>query len=326
LIFNAQNDMFKNKDVRWALALLIDIKAVSMASYRGAATISAIGVPPTGTHPSVYHGPMQEWLKSFEIDTGKRKFKPYNANMGKEIADSLRPSMGAQIPTDRKEIDSAFGMGWWKPNPAAAKELLERAGYKKVGDKWMMPNGKPFTIRVMVEGETRPIMTRAGSMIVQNWRQFGIDAKTDVAQGTLMLTRRAAGDFDSMIGWSVETWGGHPDLSFFLDSWHSQFISEAGKAQPPRNWQRWSHPELDKIIESVRTVGFDDPRGIELGKEYVKLVTREMPTIPLMSYNVFTVMDETYWKGWPTAENPYANPVPNWANSRYMLVRLKPTN
>lgn len=326
LIFNGQNDLFKNKDVRWALALLIDIKAVSMASYRGAATISAIGIPPTGTHPSVYHGPMQEWLKGFEIDTGKRKFKPYNANMGKEIADSLRPSMGAQIPTDRKQIDAAFGMGWWNPNPAAAKELLERAGYKKVGDKWMTPDGKPFTIRVMVEGESRPIMTRAGSMIVQNWRQFGIDAKVDVAQGTLMLTRRAAGDFDTMIGWSVETWGGHPDLSFFLDSWHSQFVSEIGKAQPPRNWQRWSHPELDKIIENVRTVGFDDPRGIELGKEYVKLITREMPIIPLMSYNVFTVMDETYWKGWPTAANPYANPVPNWANSRYMLVRLKPTN
>jgi peptide/nickel transport system substrate-binding protein len=29
LIFNTQNDLFKNRDVRWALALLIDIKAVS---------------------------------------------------------------------------------------------------------------------------------------------------------------------------------------------------------------------------------------------------------------------------------------------------------
>ena len=29
---------------------------------------------------------------------------------------------------------------------------------------------------------------------------------------------------------------------------------------------------------------------------------REMPTIPLMAYNVFTVMDETYWTGYPTAE------------------------
>ena len=323
LVFNNQNEMFKNKDVRWALALLIDIKAVSMASYRGAATISAIGIPPTGTHPGVYHGPMQDWLKAFEVDTGKRKIKPYNANMGKEIADSLRPSMGAQIPTDRKQIDAAFGMGWWKADPTAAKELLEKAGYKKVGAQWMTPEGKPFTIRVMVEGDTRPIMTRAGSMIVQNWRQFGIDAKIDVAQGTL-LTRRAAGDFDTFIGWSVETWGGHSDLSFFLDSWHSQFVAEVGKPQPARNWQRWANPELDKIIETVRTVGFDDPRGIELGKDYVKLVTREMPTIPLMAYNVFTVMDETYWKGWPTSSNPYANPVPNWGNSRYMLVKLKP--
>ena len=63
VIFNPQNDMFKSRDVRWALALLIDIKAVSMASYRGAATISAIGVPPTGTHAGVYHAPMEAWLQ-----------------------------------------------------------------------------------------------------------------------------------------------------------------------------------------------------------------------------------------------------------------------
>ena len=49
-----------------------------------------------------------------------------------------------------------------------------------------------------------------------------------------------------------------------------------------------------------------------------------MPTIPLMAYNVFVAMDDTYWTGYPTAEDPYANPVPNWGNSRYMMVRLKP--
>ena len=34
---------------------------------------------------------------------------------------------------------------------------------------------------------------------VQQWKQAGIDAKVDVAQGTLP-TRRAAGDFDCFIG------------------------------------------------------------------------------------------------------------------------------
>jgi peptide/nickel transport system substrate-binding protein len=48
-----------------------------------------------------------------------------------------------------------------------------------------------------------------------------------------------------------------------------------------------------------------------------------MPIIPLMSYNVFTVMDDTYWTGYPSADDPYTNPVPNWANSKYMFVKLR---
>ena len=324
VILNNQLEMFKNRDVRWALALILDIKQISMASYRGAATISAIGIPPTGSHPEYYHVPLESWLKDFELDTGKRKIKPYDPTVGRQIADMLRPSMGDQIPKDPEEISKAFGRGWWKPDPQAAQELLERAGFTKRDGRWYMPDGKPFTIRLTVEGELRPVMTRAGSMIAQQWRQFGIDATTIVAQGSL-ADRRNSGDYEAVISWSVETWGGHPDLSFFLDSWHSQFVAQPGKPQPPRNWQRWSHPELDKIIEQVRQTGFDDPRGLELGREYVKLVVREMPTIPLMSYNVFTVMDETYWTGYPSAESaPYTDPVPNWGNTKYMMVRLKP--
>jgi peptide/nickel transport system substrate-binding protein len=324
VILNHQNEHFKNRDVRWAMALLIDVKAVVMAAYRGAATISAIAVPPTGGHVATYHEPMEAWLKTFELDTGKRKIKPYDETVSKQIADMLRPSMGDQIPTDLKAVKKAFGLGWWKTDPQAATELLEKAGYKKVNNHWMGPDGKPFTVRLMVEGDLRPVMTRAGTMIVQQWKNFGIDARIDVAQN-MLNTRRAAGDFDAFIGWSVETWGGHQDLSFFMDSWHSQFIAPPGQVQPLRNWQRWSNKELDKLIEETRTIAFDSPRGIEIGKEYIKLATREMPIIPLMAYNVFTSMDTTYWTGFPTADNPYTNPVPNWGNSRYMFVRLKPT-
>ena len=260
LIFNTQNENFKNRDVRWALALLIDVKAVAMAAYRGAATISAIGVPPTGKHPEAYHEPMEAWLSEFEVDTGKRKIKPYDPTVGKQIADMLRPSMGEQIP-DRPEGGRQGVRARLVENQPAGRAGAAREGrIHKRGGSWHTPDGKPFTVRVMVEGDLRPVMTRAGSMIAQQWRQAGIDAKIDVAQGTLP-TRRAAGDFDTLIGWSVETWGGHQDLSYFLDSWHSQFVAEPGKPQPLRNWQRWSHPDLDKIIEQVRTIDFDDPKG-----------------------------------------------------------------
>ena len=88
-----------------------------------------------------------------------------------------------------------------------------------------------------------------------------------------MVDRRAAGDFEAMISWSVETWGGHPDLSFFLDSWHSQFVAAARQAAAAAQLAA-----LDAIPSSTRSssrsaqTGFDDPKGLELGREYVKLV------------------------------------------------------
>ena len=215
--------------------------------------------------------------------------------------------MGDQIPTDRRGDRRSLGLGWWKQDLTAAAELLERAGFTRQGNDWYMPNGERFAITVMVEGEARPVMTRAGSQIAEQWRRFGIDATTESAQAAF-LTRRNGGDFEVAISWSVETWGGHPDLSFFLDSWHSEFVKPAGEVQTPRNWSRWSNPELDSIIEQIRAIGFDDPKGVELGKEYVKLAVQEMPIIPLMAYNVFTMMDQTYWTGYPTVGGPLHQP------------------
>jgi peptide/nickel transport system substrate-binding protein len=223
VVLNAENDMFKSRDVRWALALLIDIKAVSMASYRGAATISAIAVPPTGSAPEVYHAPLESWLQAFEIDTGKRKVKPYDPTVGKQIADMLRPSLKDQIPSDprdrqvvRPRLVEAQPAGGSR---AARARRLQQEGRQVV-------DARRQAVRHQDHGRGRgpPVMTRAGSMIAQQWRQFGIDAATVVAQGS-MFDRRAAGDYEAMITWSVETWGGHPDLSFFLDSWHSQFVA-----------------------------------------------------------------------------------------------------
>ncbi len=187
-----------------------------------------------------------------------------------------------------------------------------------------MPDGERFKVTVMVEGEARPVMTRAGSMIAEQWRRFGIDATTESAQAAF-ITRRNGGDFEVVISWSVETWGGHPDLSFFLDSWHSEFVKPAGEVQTPRNWSRWSNPELDTIIEQIRGTAFDDPKGVELGQEFAKLAVQEMPIIPLMSYNVFTMMDETYWTGYPTAEDPYTTaPRPGHPGRRCRAPRAGP--
>ena len=83
-------------------------------------------------------------------------------------------SRSRRIP---KEIAKAFGMGWWKPDPQAATELLEKAGFKKRGGDWQTPDGKPFTVRVMVEGDAaaghdpRRLDDRAAMAAVRHRRQ-----------------------------------------------------------------------------------------------------------------------------------------------------------
>ena len=138
MIFNTQNDLFKNRDVRWALALLIDIKAVSMASYRGAATISAIGVPPTGTHPDDYHEPMEGWLNDFELDTGKRKIKPYDPDDRQADRRHAAAVHGRPDPDrSRRRSPRRSARAGGSPIRRPRTELLEKAGFTKRGGDWI---------------------------------------------------------------------------------------------------------------------------------------------------------------------------------------------
>lgn len=319
-IFNHQNPKFQDKRVRWALALMLDARAMSMASYRGAATLSAISVPPTGTHPRDYHGPLQEFMTNYEIDTGTSKVKPYDPTIGMQIAEMVRPQFGDAVPTDEAAIRNAFGYGWWKQNIAAAEELLTAAGLTKNGNQWMQADGTPFGFSVMVPQEG--VVNRLGVIIAQTWAQNGIAAEAEVASDS--WDRQRVGNYECNIAWAVETWGGHPDLSFFLDSYHSAYVAEPGASQPDRNWMRWKDPRLDEIIEKIRGIDFNDPKGIEYGTDFVKLHLEEMPNIPIMAYNVFSIQSNKYWTGWPNAENNYANPVTNWSNGRYIFTQITP--
>ena len=322
VLFNHQfeDGKWADRRVRWALALMLDAQQMSLASYRGAATLSAIHVPPTGLHPNDYHAPLQEWLTNFTIEAGGQTFQPYDPDLTLRIADAVRGQYEG-VPEDPEGIRRTFGYGWWAKNLEAATLLLEDAGFEKRGNDWYMPNGERFTI--LLDHAPEGVMGRLGSNIVQQWVQAGIDAQSDTSD---LWGGISSGQYEAYVGWSVETWGGHPDLSFFLDSWHSEFIAAPGEVQPARNWQRWSHPEVDRIIEEIRSIDFNDPRGVDLGQEFVKIAVEEMPTIPIMSFNLFVVQSNRNWTGWPTAADNYANPVTNWGNGRYIWHRIEAVN
>jgi peptide/nickel transport system substrate-binding protein len=325
VIYNNEKPGLDKKEVRWALTLAIDIAQVAMASYKGAATISAIHVPPTGMYPKYYHTPLEPWLNDFTIKVGGQDYKPYDPTAAQRIADLARQSLGDLVPTDADTIKKYIGAGWWKNDLKAAEQLMLDAGMKKGGDgKWQLPDGSAFKLPLMGLGESNPTMNRAAAAVVENWKAFGIDATLD-AQANLWPIM-SSGEYSSSFAWTIETWGGHPDLFFFLQSWHSKFYVPSGEPAAGTNSMRWKNPELDQIIESIQKISFDDPKGVELGLQYCKLAAQDMPITPIMAYNVFTTMDTTYFTGYPSVDDPYTDPVPNWGNTKYMYLKIKPKN
>ena len=325
VIYNNEKPGLDKKEVRWALTLAIDIAQVALASYKGAATISAIHVPPTGMYPQFYHTPLEPWLNDFSIKVGGQDYKPYDPSAAQRIADLARESLGDLVPTDAETIKKYIGAGWWKNDLKAAEQLMLDAGMKKGGDgKWQLPDGSAFKVPLMGLGESNPTMNRAAAAVVENWKAFGIDATLD-AQANLWPIM-SSGEYSSSFAWTIETWGGDPDLFFFLNSWHSKFYVPSGEPATGSNSMRWKNPELDRIIESIQKISFDDPKGVELGLEYCKLAAQDMPITPIMAYNVFTTMDTTYFTGYPSVDDPYTDPVPNWGNTKYMFVKIKPKN
>ncbi|MBE3037572.1 MAG: ABC transporter substrate-binding protein, partial [Chloroflexi bacterium] len=301
VIFNNEKPGMNKKEVRWALTLAIDIVQVAMASYRGAATISAIHVPPTGMYPKYYFDPLEGWLNDFTINVGGNPYKPFDPTACTRIADEARKTLGDLVPTDAAEIKKAIGGGWWKYDLKAAEQLMLDAGMKKGSDgKWQLPDGTTFKVPLMSMGESNPTMNRAASMIVENWKTFGIDATLDPRDNPWSIMQ--LGEYTANLAWTIETWGGHPDLFFFLSSWHSKFYQPSGVNSVGSNSMRWKNAELDTIIEGIQKTGFDDPQGIVLGQQFIKLAAAEQPTCPLMSYNVFTVCDTTYFDGYPTSD------------------------
>jgi peptide/nickel transport system substrate-binding protein len=326
VIYNHEKPGLDKREVRWALTLAIDIVQVAMASYRGAATISAIDVPPTGLHPQYYHEPLEPWLNDFTIKVGGEDYKPYDPTAAQKIADTARVSLGDLVPTDPDILKQYIGAGWWKRDLDAAEQLMLDVGMQKVNGLWAMPDGSPFKVPLMSMGESNPTMNRVASMVVENWKELGIDTSLDSQANPWPIM--GTGDYTANLAWVVETWGGDPDLFYFLQYYHSRFYTPSGQtANGNPGGVRWKNDEVDKIIEALQQLPFDaTEETVALGQQYCKLAAQEMPTTPLMAYNVFTTMDTTYFTGYPSVDDPYTDPVPNWGNTKYMFVKIKPQN
>jgi len=328
IMFNSMVEPYNLKEVRWALALAINMVDYMAVAFDLMAPVSPIHLPPVPAYKEAFFVPMEEWLKEFELDLGNgEKFKPYDPEIPQKIAEAAK-ERGFPVPEDPTAIQELFGMGWWKYAPEAAEKLLKKNGFTRGEDgKWYLPDGSPWKISIVSNPSPVHHQYRNATAAAEQWRKFGIDATVNATEAFESLILN--GEFEVSSQWpAAEPWGAGVDLSRTFDPWHSRLLTPIGQsiALGPGGGARWSDPRLDEIIEKLEaTDPFADVETTRLlGIEGLKVVLEEMPTIPTYGYCGPVAWDEYYWTNYPGAENPYTQPYQHWPNLKYMLPFLQP--
>ena len=240
----------------------------------------------------------------------------------------LRPSHGRPDPDRRRRRSPSRSAGLVEARSAGgAPNCWSAPASRKQGDKWMTPDGKPFADHAsMVEGERRPVMTRAGSddrAAVAPVRHRRHDRRR---AGHAWSTAAPPATSTPSSAGASRPGAATPTCRSSSTAGTRSSSPPPGKPQPPRNWQRWTQPRARQDHRAGPHDRLRRSQGPRARPEYVKLAVREMPIIPLMSYNVFTVMDDDLLDRLPErGEIPTPTRCRTGPTRKYMMVKLKPT-
>jgi peptide/nickel transport system substrate-binding protein len=214
------------------------------------------------------------------------------------------------LPTFQKYFDSAAltASGYDKPNVEKAKQLLATAGYSL---------SKPLALTVIsITGYTDWDASLA--VIKQQLKPIGINLTVVDLEQQAYNDRLFNGNFDLAYNNSSQR-GPTPyyELRYSLDSANTAAIGK----QANGNWERYSNPAVDKLFKEYTSA--DDAGQVAIIKQISSYVIKDVPIIPTVSYGSWYQYNTQDLLGWPTANDPYAQPGPYTVpDAEQVLLRL----
>lgn len=158
-------------------------------------------------------------------------------------------------------------------DPAAAKRLLDEAGFKDPdGDGPKMRFAKPIVFKA--SGSSASAKNYAG--VIQNYlKNVGIPVSIETSELNTLLDELRRGNFQIAYGQWV---GGNQDPIFYKDLFATAEIPSETRAA--RNRSRYSNKQLDALLdEAVNT--FDRAKAKTLYTQIQEIVSRDVPVLPL---------------------------------------------
>jgi peptide/nickel transport system substrate-binding protein len=329
LTFNYETQpLFQNKDVRWALALSLDMVVLQTEYIGGVAKVTAMPVPPTASLSALYHEPMQEWFEGLQIDLGNGEmYNPYDPTIADQIAE-WATGEGYTVPGEPRDV---FGWGWWKYDLDAAEKLLLKAGLTRDGSgTWVTADGQPFTIDLQSPPDENDAF-RVANAAADMWSEFGIDVNLSGLERSVWEQNEFVGQFGIATPW-------RSFVNADGDSWpqvngiRSQFAVPNGEdvrsagGDASIQAMRLNDPALDDLINAMAGLEPGTEENTAAATELLQYWTENMYFITTISFKKFVTWDERYWTGFPTAENPTYMPLYWFQGGKFAIQSLTPVS
>jgi len=204
-------------------------------------------------------------------------------------------------------------------NPEKAIEIFEQKGYQRGSDGIFQKDGQRLELEFSGPAPWTP-GPLTFPLVVQYWRNVGIDASAKLVSWAVWGQIRDTGDFDVTI---VSPCASVVDPCRELDSYHSRHIKPLGE-RLSENESRWRNEEFDRLAEAVCRLLPGDPQIEQLFREALEIWVEELPVLPIHQQVRVFPQNTTYWTNWATSKNNYTRPATQHHDLLVQIVELKP--
>jgi peptide/nickel transport system substrate-binding protein len=216
----------------------------------------------------------------------------------------------------RKPVDVARG-DWMKHDVSRANALLDSMGLMRRADGLRcFPDGRPLRYDVLcVSGWSDWV--RASQIIARNLLDVGVAATVRTYDFGAWFQKVQEGDFDMSMGWSIEG-----PLPYHLYRWlmSATTVKPIGQVSAG-NWHRYASPAADSALAHFERAAAPADQH-RLSAELQRIFADEAPALPLYPNPSWAEFNTSRVTGFPTAEDPYADPSPNKMERGEILLVL----
>ncbi|MFO1539536.1 MAG: ABC transporter substrate-binding protein [Chloroflexota bacterium] len=224
------------------------------------------------------------------------------------------------VPGRVQELLDQYDRG--TPSPEKVVEHMTAAGYEKNADGKWAKDGEVLVVPVY-----GPTFFQPSFPIVQkNLQDAGFESTLEADPASDWVDKFTNGNHETLV---LVHCGSLSDPFETLKDLHTKFTAPIGSPLPGSiiAGQRYSNPELDAILDKMEGMSPDsaqDSEYMDLVAAAVDIYLRDMPEIMLTEELHVVTYNETYWTGYPTADDPYIAPYPCWEAINLLIHRLEP--